>query len=62
MVFKTAPAAKQVPYEAYKSDETYAESETYALDVTVTDEYPNHYKNRIVLNWEKFGASEVRRI
>lgn len=45
-------------YEAYKSAETYAENETAAL--TVTNQYPNHYKNRIVLNWCKFGASEAR--
>ena len=31
-----------------------------ALDVT--NQYPNDYKNRIVLNWAKFGASEVSRL
>ena len=60
MVFKAVSDANQVTYEAYKSNETYAENEMDALDVT--NQYPNHYKNRIVLNWETFGASEVRRI
>ena len=46
------------PYDAYKSDETYAESEMDALDVS--NNYPNEYKNRIVLRWEEFSPSEVR--
>lgn len=57
MVFKAVSGAKGVAYENYKSAETYAEDETAALDVT--NSYPNDYKNRIVLNWDKFGASEV---
>ena len=60
MVFKAVTGDSRIAYEAYKSPETYAENETAAL--TVTNQYPNHYKNRIVLNWCKFGASEVRRI
>ena len=60
MVFKAVSDANQVTYEAYKSDETYAENDIDALDVT--NHCSNHYKNRIVLNWETFGASEVRRI
>ena len=59
MVFKAVSEANQVTYEAYKSNETYAENEMDALDVT--KQYSNHYKNQVVLNWENFGASEVRR-
>ena len=59
MVFKAVTGANQIAYEAYKSAETYAENETAALDVT--NQYPNDYKNRIVLNWSQFGASEVNR-
>lgn len=58
MVFKAVSGAKGVAYENYKSAETYAEDEMAALDVT--NSYPNDYKNRIVLNWDKFGASEAR--
>jgi len=57
MVFKAVSGANQVAFEAYKSDETYAENETAALDVT--NKYLKDYKNRIVLNWGQFGASEV---
>ena len=60
MVFKAVTGANQVAFEAYKSGETYAENEMAALDVT--NQYPNDYKNRIVLNWGDFGASEVSRI
>lgn len=60
MVFKAVSGAKGVAYENYKSSETYAENEMAALDVT--NQYPNDYKNRIILNWGKFGASEVSRL
>ena len=60
MVFKAVSGGKGVAYENYKSAETYAENEMSALNVT--NKYPNDYKNRILLNWEKFGASEVSRI
>ena len=58
LVFKAVSGQAMTPYDAYKSDETYAESEMDALDVTNT--YPNEYKNRIVLRWEEFNPSEVR--
>jgi len=57
MVFKAVTGANQIAYQAYKSSKTYAENEMAALDVT--NQYPNDYKNRIVLNWGQFGASEV---
>lgn len=60
MVFKAVTGANQRAQDAYKSSETYAESEMSALDVT--NQYPNDYKNRIVLNWGAFGASEVSKI
>ena len=60
MVFKAVSGGKGVAYENYKSGETYAENEMAALDVT--NQYPNDYKNRIVLNWGQFGASEVSKI
>ena len=60
MVFKAVPGGKGVAYENYQSDETYAENEMAALNVT--NKYRSDYKNRIVLNWDQFGASEVSRI
>ncbi len=60
MIFKAVTGANQVAQDAYKSADTYAEFEMEALDVT--NQYPNDYKNRIVLNWGAFGASEVRKI
>ncbi|KAL9952118.1 hypothetical protein ACROYT_G039327 [Oculina patagonica] len=58
MIFKAVTGANQVAQDAYKSGDTYAEFEMEALDVT--NQYPNDYKNRIVLNWGAFGASEAR--
>lgn len=60
MVFKAVTRDSQIAYEAYKSPETYAENEMAALNVT--NQYPNCYKNRIVLNWGQFGASEANRL
>ena len=60
MVFKAVTGANQIAYQSFKSNETYAENELAALDVT--NQYPNEYKNRIVLNWCTFGASEVSRL
>ena len=60
MVFKVVSGVHQTAYEVCKSSETYAEHEMTALDVTSTNFHD--YKNRIALNWCKFGASEVSRI
>ena len=60
MVYKVVSGVHQTAYEVCTSNETYAEHEMAALDLT--NKYPNDYKNRIALNWCKFGASEVSRI
>ena len=57
MVFKAVTGDNRIAFEAYKSAETYAENEMAALDAT--NQYSKDYKNRIVLNWGQFGASEV---
>jgi len=57
MVFKAVTGANEIAYQAYTSSKTHAENKMAALDVT--NKYPNHYKNRIVLSWGQFGASEV---
>ncbi|XP_020618230.1 uncharacterized protein LOC110056128 [Orbicella faveolata] len=58
MVFKAVSGCDEIAHEIYTSSETYAEYEMDALDVT--NRYTNDYKNRIVLNWCRFGASEAR--
>ena len=57
MVFKAVSGVEKDVYEVYKSDQTLSEDEVEALNVT--NKYRDHYKNRIVLNWEMFDASEV---
>lgn len=57
MVFKAATGASQPAQDAYKSDDTYAESDMAALDVT--SQQPDIYKNRIVLQWTDFRPTEV---
>ena len=56
MVFKAVGGVEKNVYEVYKSDQTYSEEEVEALNVT--NKYRDHYKNRIVLNWGMFDASE----
>ena len=56
MVFK-AVTRKENGYKLYTSAETSPEDVKDALDVT--KKHPEHYKNRIVLNWEDFKPSEV---
>ncbi|XP_073246882.1 uncharacterized protein [Porites lutea] len=58
MVFKAVGGVEKNVYEIYKSDQTSSEHEVEALNVT--NKYRDHYKNRIVLNWELFDASEAR--
>ena len=51
MVFK-AVTREENGYKLYTSAETSTEDVEDALDVT--KKHPEHYKNRIVLNWEDF--------
>ena len=57
MVFKAVGGVDKNVYEVYKSDQTSSEDKVEALDVT--NKYRDHYKNRIVLAWQAFDASEV---
>ena len=57
MVFKAVGGVEKNVHEVYKSDQTSSEDKVDALDVT--NKYRDHYKNRIVLAWEAFDASEV---
>ena len=60
MVFKAVTGAQQNAYNTYNSGDTFNENVLAALDVT--NKHPNDYKNRIILDWARFGASEVIRI
>ena len=57
MVFKAVGGVDKNVYEVYKSEQTSSEDKVKALDVT--NKYRDHYKNRIVLAWQAFDASEV---
>ncbi|KAL9952130.1 hypothetical protein ACROYT_G039340 [Oculina patagonica] len=58
LVFKAVSGADKRAFDAFNSSDTYAEGEMDALDVT--NQYPNDYKNRIVLKWDDFDPSEAR--
>ncbi|CAH3132495.1 unnamed protein product [Porites lobata] len=58
MVFKAVGGVDKNVYEVYKSDQISSEDKVKALDVT--NKYRDHYKNRIVLAWQAFDASEAR--
>ena len=57
MVFKAVGGVERNVYEVYESNQTSSEDEVEALNVT--NKYRDHYKNRIVLAWQAFDASEV---
>ncbi|PFX30708.1 hypothetical protein AWC38_SpisGene4448 [Stylophora pistillata] len=57
MVFKAVTGANQKALDIYKSGGTFNEDQLKAIDVT--NRFPNDYRNRIVLNWEDFGATEL---
>ena len=57
MVFKAVSGVDKKVYPTYVSLRTSSEKNMAALDVT--NKHKDHYKNRIVLKWSDFGASEV---
>ena len=57
MVYKAVAGLDENAYDAYESDKTLSEKEENALNVI--NKHQNHYKNRIILNWEIFNPSEV---
>ena len=60
MVFKVVSGVDKRIWQTYNSGDTSAELVTAALDVT--NQHQDHYKNRVVLNWENFNPSQVREI
>ena len=61
MVFKAVSgvSAKKV-WPTYNSQSASAEFVMEALDVT--NNHQDHYKNRIVMNWDNFYPSQVNKI
>ena len=59
MVFKIVSGVNKKVWDLYNSDLTSAEFITVALDVT--KQHPDHYKNRVIMNWSSFNASQVGR-
>ena len=59
MIFKVVSGLDRNVWDLYDSPETSAESVTEALDIT--NQHPNHYKNRIVMNWQTFSPSQVNK-
>ena len=49
MVFKIVSGVNKKVWDLYNSDLTSAEFVTAALDVT--KQHPDHYKNRVIMNW-----------
>ena len=49
----------QFVWDVYKSSATANEDVTAALDVT--NQYQDHYKNRVILNWDTFNPTQVRK-
>lgn len=58
MVFKAVSGVNKSVYPTYISRQTSSEKNKAALDVT--NKHKDHYKNKIVLKWGDFGASEAR--
>ena len=59
MVFKIASGvSNKLVWDVYRSSETANENVTVALNVT--NQYQDHYKNRVILNWETFNPTQVR--
>lgn len=57
MVFKVVSGVNKRVWELYSSAFTSAEFVTAALDVT--NQHQDHYKNRVVVNWDNFSPSQV---
>ena len=59
MVFKIVSGVNKTVWDLYNSNLTSAENVTAALDVT--KQHPDHYKNRVIMNWSSFNKSQVGR-
>ncbi|KAL9952122.1 hypothetical protein ACROYT_G039331 [Oculina patagonica] len=58
LVFKVVSGVDKKVWDLYNSDQASAEYEKAALDVT--NQHHDHYKNRVVMNWQTFNASQAK--
>ena len=59
-MFKIASGvSNKLVWDVYRSSETANENVTAALNVT--NQYQDHYKNRVILYWDTFNATQVRK-
>ncbi|KAL9952123.1 hypothetical protein ACROYT_G039332 [Oculina patagonica] len=58
MVFKVVSGVDKKVWDLYNSDQASAELVTAALDVT--NQHHDHYKNRVVMNWQTFNPSQAK--
>ena len=59
MIFKVVSGVDKNVWHLYDSPQTSAENVMAALDIT--NQHYDHYKNRIVMNWQTFSPSQVNR-
>ena len=57
MVFKAVSGLAKQPWEVFSSDFTSGEIDMKGLDLT--NNFPKHYKSRIILFWESFDPAQA---
>ena len=57
MIFKVVSGVDRIVWDLYNSAQASNEFVTAALDIT--NQYHNHYKSRVVMNWQTFSPSQV---
>ncbi|KAL9952124.1 hypothetical protein ACROYT_G039333 [Oculina patagonica] len=58
LVFKVVSGVDRKVWDLYNSNQASAELVTAALDVT--NRHKDHYKNRVVMNWQTFNPSQAK--
>ena len=58
MIVKVVSGVDKRVWELYSSAFTSGEFTTAALNVT--NQHNDYYKNRVVMNWERFNPAQVR--
>ena len=57
MIFKVVSGVDRRVWDLYNSAQASAEFVMAALDIT--NQHQDHYKNRVVMNWQTFSPSKV---
>ncbi|KAJ7321483.1 hypothetical protein OS493_034837 [Desmophyllum pertusum] len=58
LVFKVVSGVDKKVWDVYNSAQASAEFVTAALDIT--NQHHDHYKNRVVMNWDNFNPSQAK--